>query len=44
MKTEAGYIVEVFEWKSDEAVESAHQDSKIGHGLWDKFKEVGRWI
>ena len=40
MKTKQGHIVEVFEWQSDAAVESAHQDAKIGHDLWGKFAEV----
>lgn len=33
VKSSSGAIVEIFEWKADEAVEAAHMDSTI-HGLW----------
>lgn len=33
VKSSSGAIVEIFEWKADEAVEAAHMDNTI-HGLW----------
>ena len=36
LKTEEGVIVEVFEWKSEEAVDMAHRHPAIGQ-LWGKM-------
>ena len=39
MRAEDGVIVEVFEWKSVEAINAAHTNAEVG-SLWAKFSEV----
>src|SRR2546421_191444 len=39
MSAQDGTIVEVFEWKSQEAIDQAHQN-KVVLGIWEKFFAV----
>jgi quinol monooxygenase YgiN len=39
MKSKDGCIIEVFEWKSQEAINSAHENKNV-HLLWKRFEEV----
>ncbi len=39
MKAADGSIVEVFEWKSADAIKEAHQN-KVVQGLWGRFSQV----
>ena len=39
MKAGDGSIVEVFEWKSAEAIEEAHQNEVVQE-LWERFSQV----
>ena len=39
MKSADGTIVEVFEWKSSEAIAAAHTNQNVGK-LWHAFSEV----
>ncbi len=39
MRAEDGTIVEVFEWKSQEAIEQAHTNQAVLE-MWGKFDEV----
>ena len=39
MRTEDACIVEVFEWKTAEAIDSAHSNPRVGK-LWEEFSEV----
>ena len=39
MKAADGSIVEVFEWKSADAIKEAHQN-KVVLGLWERFSDV----
>jgi quinol monooxygenase YgiN len=39
MKSNEGIFVEVFEWKSPEAIKQAHTNVEVGK-LWEKFGEV----
>jgi quinol monooxygenase YgiN len=39
MKAGDGSIIEVFEWKSEEAIQRAHEN-KIVQKLWEQFREV----
>ena len=38
MKAEDGTIVEIFEWKSDDAIASAHSNPQVKK-LWERFFE-----
>jgi|SRR5688572_23869622 len=39
MKSAEGCIVEIFEWKSTEAIAQAHSNHAV-QNLWEKFSEV----
>lgn len=39
MKSKTGFILEVFEWKSDDAVAQAHKNENV-QKLWKRFEEV----
>ena len=39
MKSAEGIFIEVFEWKSKEAIKQAHTNMEVGK-LWEKFGEV----
>ena len=39
MKAKNGNIIEVFEWKSNEAIESAHKNKNV-LALWERFEKV----
>jgi quinol monooxygenase YgiN len=39
MRAKDGTIIEVSEWKSDEAIEKAHQNPRV-LAMWDKFGAV----
>lgn len=39
MKSKIGSIIEVFEWKSTEAIQQAHTNSKIQE-MWQEYSEV----
>lgn len=43
MKTKDGSIIEVFEWKSEEAIEAAHKNESVLK-LWKKFEESCEYI
>ncbi len=43
MRTEDGCIIEVFEWKSEEAIEKAHKSEAVLK-LWKKFEEASTYI
>ena len=43
MKSEHGSIIEVFEWKSEEAIENAHKNKSVLE-LWKKFEEACTYI
>lgn len=43
MRTEDGSIIEVFEWKSEEAIEKAHKSEAVLK-LWKKFEEACTYI
>jgi len=43
MKAADGTIVEIFEWKSREAIESAHTNPEV-LSLWDRFNEVCEYL
>lgn len=38
-----GTIVEIFTWKSQEAIDSAHENPQVT-GLWGKFAEVCEYV
>ena len=39
MKAKDGTIIEVFEWKSTEAIEAAHSNPVVGE-MWKRYAEV----
>ena len=39
MRAQDGTVVEVFEWVSKEAIESAHTNAAV-NDMWEKFAEV----
>jgi len=39
MQAADGCIIEVFEWKSQEAIKQAHSNDVV-QGLWEKFSQV----
>lgn len=43
MRSEDGSIIEVFEWKSEEAIEKAHKSEAVLK-LWKKFEEACTYI
>lgn len=43
MQSEDGSIIEVFEWKSEEAIEKAHNNKSVLE-LWKKFEEACEYI
>jgi hypothetical protein len=43
MRARDGTILEVFEWKSEQAIESAHQNPVI-IAMWERFEEVCDYV
>jgi hypothetical protein len=43
MKAKDGTIVEIFEWKSDEAIEQAHKNRQVGK-LWERFNAACEYV
>jgi hypothetical protein len=43
MRSQDGTIIEVFEWKSKEAIESAHANLKIQE-MWQAFSAVCEYV
>lgn len=43
MRSEDGTFVEVFEWKSKEAIECAHQNETVGK-MWQAFDDVCEFV
>ena len=43
MRSEDGTIIEVFEWKSEEAIKSAHTNIKVQE-MWQAFSSVCDYI
>ena len=43
MKSKDGTIIEVFEWKSEDAIQQAHTNKVVGQ-LWVEFSEVCDYI
>lgn len=43
MRSKDGCIIEVFEWKSEEAIEKAHKSEAVLN-LWKKFEEACEYI
>lgn len=43
MEASDGTIIEVFEWKSKEAIESAHKNPAV-QGLWKEFSDVCDYV
>jgi hypothetical protein len=39
MRARDGSIIEIFEWRSAEAIQSAHSNSEVGK-LWEEFGKV----
>lgn len=43
MKSEDGTVLEVFEWKSIEAIEHAHENPEV-QKMWMEFSEVCEYV
>ena len=43
MKSSNGTVIEVFEWKSKEAIESAHSNEEV-QKMWQEYSEVCDYI
>ena len=43
MRSKDGSIIEVFEWKSEEAINKAHTNASVLK-LWEKFEEACEYI
>lgn len=43
METKEGNIIEIFEWKSAEAIKAAHENPSV-RTLWSEFEEVSEYI
>ena len=43
MKSDAGDIIEIFEWSSETSIKKAHHHPKVQQ-LWEKFTEVCEYI
>jgi quinol monooxygenase YgiN len=43
MKSKDGYFLEIFEWKSGEAIEKAHNNESVRR-LWERFEEVCTYV
>jgi len=43
MKSEDGIILEVFEWKSQEAIERAHSNPEV-QKMWAQYSEVCEYV
>jgi len=43
MRSRDGYIIEVFEWRSAEAIEQAHSNAAVGK-LWAEFEKACRYV
>ena len=43
MRANDGTIIEVFEWKSEKAIEEAHSDPEV-QKLWKRFGEVSDYV
>ena len=39
MKTSGGELIEIFEWKSSEAIQEAHSNAEV-QKLWSRFQAV----
>lgn len=43
MQSQDGTVIEVFEWKSSEAIQEAHTNKAVGH-MWEEFSKVCDYI
>ena len=43
MRAEDGTVVEVFEWVSQEAIDTAHSNSKVLE-MWQEYSEVSEYV
>lgn len=43
MEAQDGTVVEVFEWKSKEAIEAAHSNARIQE-MWQEYAEVCEYV
>jgi quinol monooxygenase YgiN len=43
MRSEDGTLIEVFEWKSEEAIARAHEDPAI-QAMWAQYAEVCEYV
>jgi quinol monooxygenase YgiN len=43
MRAKDGTLIEVFEWKSAEAVEQAHHNPTV-QAMWSRFEQVCTWV
>src|SRR6187455_987459 len=43
MRAGDGSIVEIFEWKSEEAIEAAHTNARV-RDLWDRFEQACEYL
>ncbi len=43
LKSKEGYYLEIFEWKSQEAINEAHKNENV-RALWKRFEEVCTYI
>lgn len=42
-KAEDGTVVEIFEWASEEAIQSAHEHPEVNK-MWEEFSEVCEYV
>ncbi len=43
MQSQDGTIIEVFEWKSPEAIQQAHTNKDVGQ-MWQEFSQVCEYV
>lgn len=43
MLSKDGTVLEIFEWKSEDAVQSAHKNPVVGE-MWKRFEEVCEYV
>ena len=43
MQSQDGTIIEVFEWKSAEAIQQAHTNKAVGQ-MWQEFSQVSEYV
>ena len=43
MRAEDGTVIEVFEWKSKEAINAAHSNAAV-QAMWQKYSEVCEFV